>query len=92
MMHQRVSLRIRGKVQGVWYRNSAREEARRLALLGFVQNCPDGSVEVVAEGKRPSLERLVAWCHQGPPAAQVNLVDSEWLPATGEFEAFDIRR
>lgn len=91
-MHERVSLRIRGKVQGVWYRNSAREEARKLKLTGFVQNCPDGSVEVVAEGKRPSLERLVAWCHQGPPAAQVNLVDSEWLPPSGEFQSFEIRR
>lgn len=91
-MRERLSLRIRGKVQGVWYRASAREEARKLNLAGYVQNCPDGSVEVVAEGPRPALERLMAWCHQGPPAAQVNLVDSEWLPPTGEFDAFDIKR
>lgn len=91
-MRERLSLRIRGKVQGVWYRASAREEARKLRVVGYVQNCPDGSVEVVAEGTRPALERLMAWCHQGPPAAQVNLVDCEWLPPTGEFDNFDIKR
>lgn len=91
-MRERISLRIRGRVQGVWYRASAREEARKLGLLGFVQNCPDGSVELIAEGTRPKLERLIAWCHQGPPAAQVNLIDAEWLPPTGEFDGFDIKR
>lgn len=91
-MRERISVRIRGTVQGVWYRASAREEARKLGVTGIVRNLPDGSVEVVAEGHRPALERLLAWCHQGPPAAQVNLVDSEWLPPSGEFDGFKIER
>ena len=89
---ERMVLRIRGKVQNVWFRASAREQAQQLELTGWVANRPDGSVEVLAEGPRPKLERLMAWCHQGPPAASVNLVDPEWLPATGEFEIFQIIR
>jgi acylphosphatase len=89
---ERLLARIRGKVQGVWFRNSAREQARNLGVHGWVANRPDGSVEICAEGPRPKLERLLAWCHQGPPAAKVQLVDPEWLPATGEYEDFDIIR
>ena len=66
---ERLIVRVRGKVQGVWYRASAREEAMKLGLNGWVANRPDGSVEVCVEGPRPKLERLLAWCHQGPPAA-----------------------
>jgi len=89
---ERLIARIRGKVQGVWFRNSAREQARNLGVNGWVANRPDGSVEICAEGPRPKLERLLAWCHQGPPAAKVQLVDPEWLPATGEYEGFNIIR
>ena len=89
---ERMVLRIRGKVQNVWFRASAREQAQQLGLTGWVANRPDGSVEVLAEGPRPKLERLMAWCHQGPPAASVNLVDPEWLPATEEFDIFQIIR
>lgn len=89
---ERLLARIRGKVQGVWFRNSAREQARNLGVNGWVANRPDGSVEICAEGPRPKLERLLAWCHQGPPAAKVQLVDPEWLPATREYEDFNIIR
>ena len=89
---ERLIARIRGKVQGVWFRNSAREQARNLGVNGWVANRPDGSVEICAEGPKPKLERLLAWCHQGPPAAKVPLVDPEWLPATGEYEGFNIIR
>jgi acylphosphatase len=89
---ERLVVRVRGRVQGVWFRASAREEANKLSLNGWVANRPDGSVELCVEGSRPKLERLLAWCHQGPPAAGVNLVDPEWLPATGEFTEFEIQR
>ncbi len=91
-MIERLVVRVRGRVQGVWYRASAKEQANKLGLVGWVSNRPDGSVEVCAEGARPKLERLLAWCHQGPPAAGVNLVDPEWLPATREYTTFDIVR
>ena len=89
---ERLLARIRGKVQGVWFRNSAREHARNLGVNGWVANRPDGSVEICAEGPRPKLERLLAGRHQGPPAAKVQLVDPEWLPATREYEDFNIIR
>ncbi|MCA9540959.1 MAG: acylphosphatase [Myxococcales bacterium] len=89
---ERLLLRVRGKVTGVWYRASCREEARKLGVVGWVANRPDGSVEVLAEGSRPALERLMAWCNRGPAAAEVSLVDPEWLPASGEYKDFTIVR
>ena len=59
-------LRIRGRVQGVWYRASTAREAGRLGLVGRVRNQADGSVEAVAQGPSEAVEQLVAWCHEGP--------------------------
>ena len=89
---ERVELRIRGRVQGVSFRAYAREEARRLGLVGWVQNMPDGSVQAVAEGPRAALERFVAWCHEGSPSASVQDVQARYEAATGEAVTFDIRR
>jgi acylphosphatase len=88
----RVHLRIYGQVQGVFFRASTEAEARRLGLTGWVRNCPDGSVEVVAEGPRVKLEALVAWCRHGPARAQVDHVEIEWSEATGEFSGFRTTR
>ena len=88
----RVHLRIHGQVQGVFFRASTEVEARRLGLTGWVRNCPDGAVEVVAEGPRAQLEHLVAWCRHGPPRAQVDHVEIEWSEATGEFSGFRTAR
>jgi len=88
----RVHLRIYGQVQGVFFRASTEAEARRLGFTGWVRNCPDGSVEVVAEGPRARLENLVAWCRHGPPRAQVDRVEIEWSEATGEFSRFRTAR
>lgn len=83
---------IRGRVQGVWFRESTREEAERLGVRGWVRNAPDGSVEAVAEGPRDAVDRLVAWCRRGPSAARVEGVDVTSERATGEFEGFEVRR
>ncbi|MFG0315818.1 MAG: acylphosphatase [Planctomycetota bacterium JB042] len=83
-------LRITGRVQGVWYRGSTRETARRLGLDGWVRNLDDGSVEAVAEGSEAAVERLVAWCHDGPPLARVERVTVCEEPVRGE-ERFEIR-
>lgn len=88
----RVHLVITGRVQGVWYRASARNEGERLGLTGFVTNRDDGGVEVIAEGPRETLEAFVAWCRRGPPAARVDDVRAEWSDGTGEFAAFAVRR
>jgi acylphosphatase len=68
-------LRVTGRVQGVWYRESCREVADRLGVAGSVRNRADGSVEVLAEGPPQEVEALVAWCRSGPPAAEVTRVE-----------------
>jgi acylphosphatase len=60
-----------GKVQGVYFRQSAREQAERLALRGFARNLSDGSVEVVAHGSSEAIESLLGWLHHGPAMARV---------------------
>ena len=60
-MHQ-LHITVRGRVQGVFFRAAMRRLARRLDLTGWVRNCPDGSVEVLAEGRRDVLEQLLDWC------------------------------
>ncbi|MGR8919977.1 MAG: acylphosphatase [Gammaproteobacteria bacterium] len=68
---------VRGRVQGVYYRASARERARQLGLSGWARNLDDGSVEVVARGDAGALEALADWLGEGPPRAQVSGVASE---------------
>jgi acylphosphatase len=83
-------IRISGKVQGVFFRASARAEANRLGLHGFVRNEEDGSVHAEAEGDRQSLDEFLAWCRQGPPHARVEAVEA----APGEvrdYRGFHVR-
>jgi len=87
----RVRLIISGRVQGVGFRFSAFDEAKGLALAGWVRNLAGGEVEIVAEGRRESLKKLAAWAHFGPPSSRVTDVREEWLEFTGEFAEFRIR-
>ncbi len=89
---RRVSLRIRGKVQGVFFRESARIEATRLGLTGWVRNREDGSVEAVAEGAPAALEEFIQWCHRGPQAARVTDVERAEAEPSGEFRTFFVER
>ncbi|HZP45873.1 MAG TPA: acylphosphatase [Candidatus Binataceae bacterium] len=88
---RRLAIRVRGRVQGVFFRASARQEAAALGLVGFARNCDDGTVEIVAEGPRPALERLLAWTRVGPAQARVDEVETRWTAATGEFSRFEVR-
>jgi acylphosphatase len=90
MSTRRASLRIRGTVQGVSFRDSARQEALRLGLTGWVRNQKDGSVELVAEGPGPKLEELIRWCYRGPQLAHVTDVARTDAEATGEFKSFTV--
>lgn len=91
-MAERVHLLVSGRVQGVFYRQSTVDEARRLGLSGWVRNLPDGRVEVLAEGERDGLEGLVRFCRRGPPAARVDDVAVEWGPSRGDLGPFLTRR
>ena len=86
----RVRLRIEGRVQGVFFRASTQDRAKRLGVNGWVRNCPDGSVEIAAEGARSQIDDLIAWCRQGPRGAQVQNMGIQWEEFTGEFSAFRI--
>lgn len=86
-----VRIVVDGRVQGVFFRAAAAQEARGLGLSGWARNLPNGRVEIVAEGERRTLEMLVAWAHQGPPAARVTGVEEEWSEYVGKFSGFDVR-
>ncbi len=82
-------LRIHGRVQGVWFRESMRREAERLSVAGWVRNLPDGSVEAVVHGDAVAVDALIAWSHNGPPLATVERVEIE--EAEGVFTGFEKR-
>jgi acylphosphatase len=87
----RVRLKIAGRVQGVYFRASALQQAQRLGLTGWVMNCPDGSVEAIAEGARAKLDKLIAWCRLGPSGARVTKVDIDWESPEHGFRGFTIK-
>ena len=88
----RVHLYISGRVQGVFFRDSAQQAAQSAGVTGFVKNLRDGRVEVVAEGEDEAIQKLVQWCHSGPPAASVESVEIQHEPYRGEFFIFETRR
>ncbi len=65
---------VKGRVQGVWFRESTRQQAELLGLCGHAINCPDGSVEVLACGEAEAINELAQWLQQGPPMAEVKTV------------------
>lgn len=82
---------VSGKVQGVFFRASAKEAAERLGVKGFAQNQSNGSVYIEAEGVEERLTKFVDWCKQGPPRAQVTDVELT-EGAVKNFERFEIKR
>ena len=85
------SIIVSGKVQGVFYRQSAMEKAQQTGIAGMVKNLPDGNVHIIATGTTIQLDQLVAWCKQGPPRAVVTTVHVEEL-ALQQFTGCIIQR
>jgi len=83
---------IHGHVQGVFYRASTQDQARQLALVGFVRNLAEGAVELEAEGSRSSVDKLLDWCRKGPPAARVDQVEVTWIDPTRNDRDFRVFR
>ncbi|HEY8280746.1 MAG TPA: acylphosphatase [Bdellovibrionota bacterium] len=75
-MPKALLLQIRGKVQGVFFRDSMRQVAQRLALSGWVRNRQDGSVEAWVQGEEQAVDEILAWAQHGPPSAKVDQVES----------------
>ena len=87
-----VRLRIRGRVQGVFYRDSTRREAQRLGLRGWVRNRSNGSVEAVALGPPARIAARIDWCHEGPPLARVAEVAVTEESGDADEPEFEVRR
>lgn len=88
---QTLHIIVKGKVQGVFFRASAREAAMALALTGWVKNTSDGAVEISVTGNSESLQSFLQWCHEGPPKAVVQSVITE-PEAFQSYEGFQIKR
>ena len=82
---------VNGWVQGVGYRYFVINNALALGLRGYVRNLSDGSVEVLAQGTRPKLERLLTLLQRGPSAAEVNEIRTDWGPPTEHLSGFHVR-
>ena len=91
MSKKQVILKIYGRVQGVFFRDSLRKKARQLGLTGWVSNESNGTVKVVAEGEEGKLEELIKWCYNGPVIARVEKINIKWQEAAGQFEGFEIK-
>lgn len=82
---------IYGRVQGVNFRYYTMLQAQALDVAGWVANLSDGAVELMAEGDRASLDKLLAWLREGPGHARVERVEAEWLAPSNQFERFQIK-
>lgn len=84
-----VDVVVTGRVQGVFYRVSARDEASRLGVSGWIRNREDGAVVAHLEGEPHAVAELVEWCRHGPPGATVESVELSEAP-TGGAAGFDV--
>lgn len=82
---------ISGRVQGVFFRSFVGKCAQELGLGGYVRNLPGGEVEVLAEGDREQLEKLVGYLKTGPPGAVVKEAAVTWSGFSGRYSGFSIR-
>jgi acylphosphatase len=86
----RVNVVVTGRVQGVFFRETCRDVARRERVGGWIRNRADGAVEAEFEGMPDAVDRLVAWCRTGPAQARVDAVDVQMMPLLGD-QRFRIR-
>ncbi|MFQ6011002.1 MAG: acylphosphatase [Nitrososphaerales archaeon] len=90
MSTKRVRLTISGKVQGVFFRASLRDQARELGVSGWVRNTSDGNVEALIEGEPRELDRIINWSRIGPPGAVVDKVREQEESIGLDMSSFDI--
>ena len=91
MENRRVHVLISGIVQGVFFRYNTRLKAGELNIKGWVRNRWDGRVEAVFEGESGNIDKMIAWCHQGPPGARVEDVVVDEEEYIGESDSFFIK-
>jgi len=91
MTNQRVKVFVKGKVQGVFFRQALKVKAKQSNVFGWVKNLADGRVEAVLEGDAENVNNLVEWCHRGPANARVEDVEIRTEKFTKEFSEFDVK-
>lgn len=82
---------VRGRVQGVGFRFAAVDAAAEIGVTGWVRNCADGTVEILAQGTQDQVARMIAWAERGPPAARVSAVDVVEPPPDPALDSFEQR-
>ena len=87
---KRVEIIVTGIVQGVFFRTSTRDYAKKLNLVGTVRNLRDGTVEIIAEGNEEKLFTLIGYAKRGPPSAKVYNIDIKWKEAEGKLNVFKL--
>ncbi len=90
-MDKRVNLKITGKVQGVFFRHNSKEIADSLNLTGYVQNNPDNTVTIVAEGEENDLKEFVKFIQKGTPQSKIENIKTDWQAPTNEFKQFEVK-
>ncbi len=88
---RRVRIKVYGKVQGVFFRYSAKELADRLGVKGFAKNNFDGTVEVLAEGNDTEVNQIVEFCKQGPEMSRVEKIELKEEKVRGDYDKFEIQ-
>ena len=88
---ERAHVYVSGQVQGVFFRDSAREKAEQLGLAGWVRNIPDGRVEALFEGPSERVREMVRWCEEGPSHADVESVETEFEASREDLTGFEVR-
>jgi acylphosphatase len=89
MVNVRAHVFIKGRVQGVFFRQSTQLKAQSLGVKGWIRNLFDGRVEAVFEGDKSQVEMLVDYCRHGPPAARVENIEVNYENYKGEFYSFE---
>jgi len=90
MTKQRVRLLVKGKVQGVFFRQALKVMAKKNHISGWVKNLKDGRVETLLEGEDMAVSSIVEWCHAGPANARVEDIEIRNEKFKGEFSKFEV--
>ena len=91
MENKAIKIRVKGRVQGVFFRANTREKAQGLGLTGWVRNEPDGDVSIYAQGAEKNLLQLLDWSKRGPNFSRVEEISFEWMDNKEELDSFEIR-
>lgn len=91
MNQARARIFISGRVQGVFFRAGTQKKAEKFGVSGFVRNLQDGRVEILAEGEKENVLKLINWVKRGPLFAKVEKVEVKWEEYKGEFGEFEIK-